>query len=252
MATKMKGMAVNYGAKKLLNSKIDEKRKNTPAGDDDPFFTYVTKPNGKKKKVKKQIPDYIPQEDAESLAKAKARAYKMDLGFINKGPIKIGWSAFIAFILPEIGDFFDLAFAIWIFRTCCHVKGGIPGPLRKSMIWNIIIDFLIGLIPFVGDLADVAYRCNTKNVMIMEKHLIQKYGPKSQTEAQKENARLEEVDDSDDSDDDEKRAMPNTASAQPQQPVPAATRDRQGFGSKFFGSGANREQDVEKGRAARY
>ena len=120
------------------------------------------------------------------------------------------------------------------------------------MIKNIIIDFLIGLIPFVGDLADVAYRANTKNVMIMEKHLIQKYGPESQTEAQKENARFEEVYDSDDSDDDEKRAIPATASAQPQQPVQPARTERKGFGSKFFGSGGKREPDVEKGQVARH
>ena len=39
------------------------------------------------------------------------------------------------------------------------------------MKFNIILDFLIGLVPFVGDIADAAYKCNTKNVIILEEQL---------------------------------------------------------------------------------
>lgn len=41
--------------------------------------------------------------------------------------------------------------------------------LRMSV--NIFIDFLVGLIPFLGDLADVFYKCNTKNAILLEKVL---------------------------------------------------------------------------------
>ena len=36
---------------------------------------------------------------------------------------------------------------------------------------NVLIDFVVGLIPFIGDLADAAYKCNTKNVVLLEKEL---------------------------------------------------------------------------------
>lgn len=36
---------------------------------------------------------------------------------------------------------------------------------------NIVIDFVIGLVPFVGDLADAAYKCNTRNAVLLEKYL---------------------------------------------------------------------------------
>lgn len=48
-----------------------------------------------------------------------------------------------------------------------------------SQMWaNVAIDFLVGLIPFVGDLVDAMFRCNTKNVALLEKHLKQKHGPR--------------------------------------------------------------------------
>lgn len=39
------------------------------------------------------------------------------------------------------------------------------------MQMNVIIDFVIGLIPIVGDIVDAAYKCNTKNVVLLEKEL---------------------------------------------------------------------------------
>ena len=44
------------------------------------------------------------------------------------------------------------------------------------MMFNLLIDFIIGLVPFLGDLADAVYKCNTRNAVILEKHLRQKGG----------------------------------------------------------------------------
>jgi Domain of unknown function (DUF4112) len=41
----------------------------------------------------------------------------------------------------------------------------------NSMYWNLAVDFLIGLLPLLGDIADAAYRCNTKNVILLEAEL---------------------------------------------------------------------------------
>ena len=39
------------------------------------------------------------------------------------------------------------------------------------MQMNMVIDFVIGLIPFIGDIADAAYKCNTRNVILLEQEL---------------------------------------------------------------------------------
>lgn len=41
--------------------------------------------------------------------------------------------------------------------------------MRMKM--NIAIDFAIGLVPFIGDIADAMYKCNTRNVVLLEKEL---------------------------------------------------------------------------------
>ncbi|KAH6665593.1 hypothetical protein B0J14DRAFT_605435 [Halenospora varia] len=42
------------------------------------------------------------------------------------------------------------------------------------MIFNIIIDFIIGLVPFLGDIADALFRANSKNVLVLQGYLQKK------------------------------------------------------------------------------
>jgi hypothetical protein len=39
------------------------------------------------------------------------------------------------------------------------------------MYLNIILDFGVGLVPFLGDVADALFRANTRNAVVLEKHL---------------------------------------------------------------------------------
>lgn len=61
-----------------------------------------------------------------------------------------------------------------VVRTCEGIEGGLPSRLRWMMLMNVVIDFFIGLVPFIGDLADAIYKCNTRNAVILEKHLREK------------------------------------------------------------------------------
>lgn len=45
------------------------------------------------------------------------------------------------------------------------------------MLRNVAIDWLVGLVPVLGDIVDIFWRCNTKNVRLFEDHLRLKYGP---------------------------------------------------------------------------
>lgn len=46
--------------------------------------------------------------------------------------------------------------------------------LFTAMCWNVFIDFLIGLVPILGDVGDVLWRSNTRNAVLLEKHLTTK------------------------------------------------------------------------------
>ena len=43
--------------------------------------------------------------------------------------------------------------------------------LRAVMISNIMLDFLVGLVPFLGDVANALFRANTRNAVALEKML---------------------------------------------------------------------------------
>ena len=47
-------------------------------------------------------------------------------------------------------------------------KMQVPNSRIALMLRNIVFDFVLGLIPFVGDIIDFFYKANVKNVRIME------------------------------------------------------------------------------------
>ncbi len=61
--------------------------------------------------------------------------------------------------------------AYMVIQTCNQIEGGLPKDLRKEMVMNAFVDFFIGLVPFLGDVADALFRCNTKNAVALENHL---------------------------------------------------------------------------------
>ena len=46
---------------------------------------------------------------------------------------------------------------------------GMPSALVAQMVKNSAIDFGLGFVPFIGDIVDVFYKANQKNVRLMEK-----------------------------------------------------------------------------------
>lgn len=61
--------------------------------------------------------------------------------------------------------------AIMVMRTCEQVEGGLPADVKSKMYFNIVLDFGIGLVPFLGDIADAVFRANTRNAVELEKFL---------------------------------------------------------------------------------
>lgn len=74
----------------------------------------------------------------------------------------------------SVGDVLDAFMAVMVLRTCQQVEGGLPASVRSMMLFNIVIDFAVGLVPFVGDLVDALFRANTKNAILLEEHLREK------------------------------------------------------------------------------
>ena len=64
--------------------------------------------------------------------------------------------------------------AVMVYNTCAQLQPELPLSVRRRMLSNITIDFVIGLVPFLGDIADAIYKCNTKNAVLLEQELRQR------------------------------------------------------------------------------
>ena len=127
-------------------------------------------PTGKTTKRKRAMPPGLTKQEEKVLKKVTRRAHRLDKCFSFCG-IKIGWGAIFG-IIPGAGDIFDSFMALMVVWTCTQVN--IPPALKSRMMLNVTIDFLIGLVPFLGDVADALYRCNTRNAALLYKHLQQR------------------------------------------------------------------------------
>ncbi|KAI6245223.1 hypothetical protein HI914_06608 [Erysiphe necator] len=154
-------------SKKLLRENLENK-----FGLEDPRFETIPATNigGKPKKRLKALPPGISAHDGKVLTKVKRRAYRLDLCLCNCCGIRFGWSSVIG-IVPGFGDALDVFMALMVLRTCQKVDGGLPKSVQAKMLINIIIDFGVGLIPFIGDIADALFRANTRNAILLEQHL---------------------------------------------------------------------------------
>lgn len=183
----MAQLVAKYAAKKMLSKEMKKYKDKEVGSPYDPYYEMVAHPRkpGKYKKVKKQIPAYIPSHDAEILANARRRAYKLDFCLFNFAGIRFGWSSVIG-IIPAAGDGLDFGMAGIHAYKMSKVSCGLGKWNIFFMLVNILWDFLVGLIPFVGDLADAYVKCNSKNVRLLEKRLDEVYKPREEKQREAE------------------------------------------------------------------
>lgn len=81
---------------------------------------------------------------------------------------RIGIDPLIGF-LPGGGDFVGSAIAAYIVVEAARM--GVPRNILVQMVTNIVLDTVSGTVPVLGDLVDVTFKANSKNVALLEDHL---------------------------------------------------------------------------------
>jgi Domain of unknown function (DUF4112) len=74
-------------------------------------------------------------------------------------------------LLPVGGDAVGLLISTYILWQA--VQFGLPKTILVRMVFNVLLDALVGSVPLLGDLFDTAWKANTKNVNLLEAHLKQ-------------------------------------------------------------------------------
>lgn len=100
-------------------------------------------------------------------AQMKVLANFLDSAFILPGTqIRFGIDALIG-LIPGIGD--SLGAVISSYIILLAARAGAPRWTLGKMIGNVALETLIGFIPIVGDLFDLVWKANRKNVELFEK-----------------------------------------------------------------------------------
>jgi hypothetical protein len=108
----------------------------------------------------------VSELDLEAdLERVRKLARLLDAQFTIAG-VKVGWDAIVG-LVPVVGD---LATAlVGVYPIHVARKHGFGKALRARMAGNLLLDWAVGEIPMLGDLFDVAFKANLKNLALLER-----------------------------------------------------------------------------------
>jgi len=109
------------------------------------------------------------------LEKLQSLADWMDSRFVVPGTsIRFGLDSLLG-LIPGVGDSVTVISTGYLLH---HAKiHDVPKHIRFKMIWNAFVDWLIGLVPLVGDVFDVGWKANQRNVALMRAHFEREVTP---------------------------------------------------------------------------
>ena len=86
---------------------------------------------------------------------------------------ELGAEAIIG-LLPGVGDLAGLVLSGYVLVEA--QRAGASGATKRRMVRNMLIDFVGGLVPVVGDAFDAIYKANTRNTRLLRMELRRELG----------------------------------------------------------------------------
>lgn len=111
----------------------------------------------------------VPATD--QLARARALTRMLDDAVRVPGTnIRLGLDPLIG-LIPGFGDVAGAAFSVYLMVVASRL--GAPTSVIIRMLANVGIDTVVGSVPVLGDLFDVGWKSNTRNLALIERHVAQ-------------------------------------------------------------------------------
>jgi len=115
----------------------------------------------------KKAASKIAQDDP-LLQRIERLSYLLDASIRIPGiGYRIGYDALIG-LIPGIGDATTLVLSSYIILEAARL-GARPATLFR-MILNVLIETILGAIPFIGDLFDAVFKANLRNIALLKAH----------------------------------------------------------------------------------
>jgi hypothetical protein len=108
-------------------------------------------------------------ERAQTEAWVRDLVRYLDAAIVIPGTnIGIGLDALVGFFAPVVGDWLGAFASLVLLREAFTRR--VPPVIVLRMLLNVLVDTLLGMIPVAGDLFDVAFQANKRNLDLLERH----------------------------------------------------------------------------------
>ena len=107
------------------------------------------------------------------LQRLRSMAWLMDSSIPLPGGFRIGLDAIIG-LVPGIGDAVGALVSVFILNEARAL--GAPRSVLLRMSGNVLVETVIGAIPFVGDLFDAGFKANMRNLALLERYHLDPVG----------------------------------------------------------------------------
>jgi hypothetical protein len=81
--------------------------------------------------------------------------------------VRFGLDAIIG-LVPGLGDLVAPIFTVILLGTALRMR--VPAVVVARMVFNAGIDMLLGLVPIAGDIGDVFWKADLRNMALLERH----------------------------------------------------------------------------------
>ena len=114
-------------------------------------------------------PSDTPAPDPPHLGRLRSVSRLLDdLAAVPGTRMRVGIDPVLG-LVPGLGDAVTgsvAAYAIFVAQRL-----GAPASVLVRMAWNVLVDVLVGTVPFVGDLFDFGWKASRKNVRLVERYV---------------------------------------------------------------------------------
>lgn len=102
------------------------------------------------------------------LERLRRWSWLLDQAFRIPGTnVRFGWDVIVG-LVPGIGDLSSPAFGMLLLVQAYRM--GVPKLVQVRMLINAVIDALLGIVPGLGNVADIFWKANTWNMALLERH----------------------------------------------------------------------------------
>jgi hypothetical protein len=111
----------------------------------------------------------VPADRRDARERIERLAFLLDSAVRVPGTgIRVGADAALG-LVPGLGNLASTALSAWLVHEAWRL--GVPRGVLLRMVGNVALDSMVSAVPLVGNLADVFWRANRRNLRLLVRHL---------------------------------------------------------------------------------